>query len=153
MIARALVGLALIAGCATNGADSAIPPSPDRCAFERDVYPVLLRDCGFPACHGSAARAFRIHGPGRARLEVEQDPFAPATAEEIDAAYERVRSMLALSPTPEASLLLRKPLETAAGGTTHLGVDAYGRNVYLATDDPSYVAILSWARGAAEGCE
>src|ERR1700755_2646142 len=39
-------------------------------SFTNDVIPVLLRDCGFQACHGSPERFFRVWGPGRTRYPV-----------------------------------------------------------------------------------
>lgn len=126
------------------------PRRPDRAAFETDVYPVLLRDCGFVACHGADGRALRIYGPGRTRLDVLDAPTAPPTALELDATYERVVSMLATAETPDEAQLLRKPLEAAAGGGAHRGVDRFGRNVYGSREDPSWRVLEAWARSAWE---
>lgn len=121
------------------------PPLVDRARFETEVYPVLLRDCAFPACHGATDRFFRVHGPGRTRLSSTSLPYDPPTSDELAFSFDRARSMLAAVPDPAQSLLLRKPLETAAGGSAHAGRDALGRNVYASTDDPSWQAIASWA--------
>ncbi|MFK7986504.1 MAG: hypothetical protein AB8I08_10760 [Sandaracinaceae bacterium] len=136
-----IAGPALV-GCALDPA--ATPPNPVRSSFETSVYPVLLRDCGFPACHGNEDRFFRVYGPGRTRL----DPTAPGDMPldaEIDASYERARSMLSGVDQASDSLLLRKPLEVDRGGAPHLGIDDSGRDVYGSPDDPGYAAILTWS--------
>jgi hypothetical protein len=126
------------------------PPEVDRARFEAEVYPILLRDCGFPACHGDTDRFFRVHGPGRTRFDPETLPYDPPTTAEIDATFDRARSMLAAVPDPRESLLLRKPLEASAGGGGHMGLDALGRNVYASREDPSWQTIAAWAGAAVE---
>jgi len=142
--------LALLAGC-VGAPGPAGPPDVDQATFEALVYPILVRDCAFPACHGQAGRFLRVHGPGRSRLSEETALSAPATDEEMTLAFERTRSMLASAESPEASLLLRKPLELDQGGAPHMGVDRFGRDVFADTLDPAYLALLQWAgsqRGA-----
>lgn len=118
--------------------------SPDRASFEVEVYPVLLRDCGFHACHGSNQRFFQVFGPGRRRLSAGIEPLDPATSEEIAYTYDRARSMLDAHAT-QSSLLLRKPLATEAGGTGHEGTDDLGRNVYQSKTEPGYETLSRWA--------
>ena len=55
-----------LAGCAFDA--PADPPAPSAVVFENEVYPILLRDCGFPDCHGSRERFFRVFGPNRMRM-------------------------------------------------------------------------------------
>lgn len=117
-------------------------PAPDYDAFERDVYPVLLRDCGFPACHANENRPFRIYGPYRLRADSETERDEPPTSDEIWLSYQRTRSML-VAPDVEQSPLLRKPLP----GGGHDGVDHLGRSVYDDTSHPAYVLLRQWARG------
>ncbi len=138
------LAVASLSGCA-DPERLAEPPDVDRTRFEAEVYPILLRDCGFPACHGDTRRFFRIQGPGRTRLDPSTLPYDAATTEEIDASFDRARSMLATVPDPLQSLLLRKPLETSAGGSSHMGLDALGRNVYASMEDPSWQTIAAWA--------
>jgi hypothetical protein len=126
---------------------------PDAERFAADVYPVLLRDCAMSECHGSSQRFFRVVGPGRVRLSKATQPLEPATDAEIMASYDRARSMLVPAPHADQSLLLRKPLELAAGGASHMGRDAFGRNVYATKDDPGYVAITQWAMTTAPKAE
>jgi hypothetical protein len=115
--------------------------TPSAKQFEEQVYPLLLRDCGFPACHGDYRRFFRVFGPGRVRYRDETRPFAPATAEEIQESYGRARSMLANEDGVEHSPLLRKPLHADHGGD-----DEWGKNVYSKETDPGYVLLKRWAR-------
>jgi hypothetical protein len=117
--------------------------------FQRDVYPVLLRDCGFPACHGAPKRFFRVWGPGRTRLPngMNANGFPGAfdlpSVDEISASYSLALSMINAAD-PGRSALLRKPLAVAAGGAGHLGVDKQGRDVYRTAQDAGYVSIARW---------
>ncbi len=143
------IGLLLV-GCAFE-APPAGPPSPDRVMFDAEVYPVLLRDCGFPDCHGNPDRFFRLYGPGRTRLGVARLRDAP-TRDEMTASYERARSMLASAARAEDALLLRKPLEIDRGGAAHQGIDEHGQDVYRSTESEGYRLLLRWARtGIREG--
>lgn len=141
---RAALGLLALAGCGGES-PTAEPPPVDRAVFEADVYPILLRDCGFPACHGDRDRFFRVFGPGRTRLDLGTALYAAPTEDELDAAFDRARSMLAAVPDPRQALLLRKPLAASAGGGAHEGLDALGRNVYASTDDPAWRVLAAWA--------
>ena len=116
--------------------------------FAAQAYPVLLRDCGFPGCHGAMDRFFRVFGPGRTRLSAAAEPSDPASPEEIQHSYDRARSMIDPSQ-PAYSLLLRKPLAASAGGAGHKGDDALGRNVYLSNADPNFQALRAWVLGQA----
>jgi hypothetical protein len=112
--------------------------------FTDDVYPVLIRDCGFHACHGAEERFFRVWGPGRLRLDpAVSNAFSEATSEEINATFNRASAMVD-SKDPRQSLLLRKALATAAGGAGHLGADKFGRNVYRTVDDAGYLVLSRW---------
>jgi hypothetical protein len=142
-----LLGLACAIGC--GGATKSTPATPDLARFEAEAYPVLLRDCAFPACHASRERFFQVFGPGHVRLDEKTDVLTdPATAEEISYSYDRARSMQFGLAHATDSLLLRKPLEPAAGGSGHQGKDNLGRNVYLSTSDPGYQTLLRWVTGA-----
>jgi hypothetical protein len=122
--------------------------TPDRAEFTMTVYPILLRDCAFFACHSSTERFLQVFGPGRGRLSALTKALDPELDTEIMHAYDRARSMIDAND-PDKSLLLRKPLEVGAGGTGHQGADHMGRNVYQDTTDPSYVAIRHWVLGSA----
>jgi len=141
-----LSALCAAGGCAAGEEYSGPLPSPDGARFVSEVYPVLLRDCGFVECHGKPERFFRVVGPGRARLDATTESDDPAVFAEVQLSYQRALSMLATAADVEGSLLLRKPLEFGAGGQGHKGVDDLGRNVFASTSDPSYVLLRSWAR-------
>jgi hypothetical protein len=123
---------------------------PDVAMFESSVYPVLLRDCAFYACHGNGERFFRVYGPGRLRISDELETYDPATAAEIHHTYERARSMLQGVHGIDDSLLLRKPLDSREGGSGsgHRGTDRWGHDVYRLRDDIAYQAIVAWAKAA-----
>jgi hypothetical protein len=144
---RASVGLLLLACVACgSSAQKAAPARREFQQFQREVYPVMLRDCGFPACHGAPKRFFRVWGPGRTRMPgMKGTPAALdlPTVDEISSTYSLALSMIDDSD-PAHSMLLRKPLAVAAGGAGHLGVDKHGRDVYRTTQDTGYVAIARW---------
>jgi hypothetical protein len=140
-IAAGLLAL-VTAGCGEDPGALAIA-MPDRALFDAQVYPVLLRDCGFHDCHGSTERFLQVFGPGRGRLLPTTMPLDAATAEEIAYTYERARSMID-TKEPDLSLLLRKPLAVEAGGTGHEGTDELGRNVYQSQMDANYVVLARW---------
>jgi hypothetical protein len=139
-VALSLLGV-LASAC--EAPETAVVPAPDYDAFERDVYPIVLRDCGFPACHGDEERPFRVYGPGRLRLDPEAGFDDEASSEEVWLSYQRTRSMLVSDGEVERSPLLRKVLP----GGGHQGVDALGRSVYADASDESYVILWRWAEG------
>jgi hypothetical protein len=137
----------LLTSCSYERA-SVADPSPDVALFESSVYPVLLRDCAFYACHGNAERFFRVYGPGRLRISDELEAYDPATPAEVHHTYERARSMLQGVRGVEDSLLLRKPLDATEGGAGkgHRGTDLWGHDVYRVKSDVAYRKIVEWAR-------
>jgi hypothetical protein len=141
------LALACLCACGVDPAPLRVA-APDLNRFAEQAYPVLLRDCGFPACHGASDRFFRVYGPGRSRYmaAMNADPGDPATMDEISQSYDRARSMID-ARNPVRSLLLRKPLASAAGGAGHKGEDLLGRNVYANPNDPGYQALRSWVLG------
>jgi hypothetical protein len=134
---------ALLLGCSQGGGLD--PSDRDYVTFRTEVMPVLLRDCGFHACHGSSARFFRVWGKGRVRL----DPLTPTYADpvrpndEYDYSIQSALSMVDFD-NPTQSLLLRKPLAIEAGGSDHGGADKYGRNVYRTVNDKGYLSLTKW---------
>jgi hypothetical protein len=120
---------------------------PDFARFESNVYPVLLRDCAFHACHGGSERFFQVYGPGRARLDPLRSPIDPPAPDEVMYSYNRALSMIDAND-PESSLLLRKPLALAEGGSGHQGVDAWQRDVYVSREEPGFLALRAWVLGA-----
>lgn len=135
-------GALALSGCADPTTELHLP-APDVQSFESTVYPILLRDCGFPGeCHGNPQRFFHVFGPGRQRARSDTKINAGATGEELTATYRRARSMLAHEGADLTDcLLLNKPLDGA-----HEGRDEWGNNVYRSANDPSYQALFNWAR-------
>lgn len=145
---RALASLALVmalAGCSDDAELRGAMPTPDGSGFVSEVYPILLRDCAFSNCHGAGERFLQVLGPGRTRLDPETGQDDPILLSEVTYSYDRARSMLSTNADPTASLLLRKPLEVAAGGQTHHGADPFGRNVFTSKKTPAYAIMLQWA--------
>jgi hypothetical protein len=120
-------------------------PSADAASFELEVYPILLADCGFAACHGTEERMFRVHGPGRTRLAPETEPYDPATPEELALTYGRARSMLISPDGVRRAPLLRKPLAVSAGGSGHKGDDPWGNSIFPSKRDERYETLFFWA--------
>lgn len=146
----AVWGLLLLVACADAPATPA-PADRDYQQFQREVHPVLLRDCGFPECHGAEERFFRVWGPGRTRLPdkagVLPGAFDVPSVDEISASHSLALSMID-EANPSLSELLRKPLAIEAGGAGHQGVDKYGRNVYRTAEDTGYLALARWVFSA-----
>lgn len=138
--------LLLCTGC-LGEADIEIPPADPR-SFEADVYPILLADCGFAACHGDARRFFVVYGPGRQRLDAATPVYEPATAEELALSFTRARSMLVSEYGARHSPLLRKPLSVDVGGAEHAGIDGWGDDVYATKRDPRWETLFFWATEA-----
>jgi hypothetical protein len=113
------------------------------------VYPTLIRDCGFQTCHGSEERFFRVWGAGRARLDPDTRALDGSTGLEASFSIDMALSMLD-ERDPAQSLLLRKPLAVSAGGSSHGGVDRFGRDVYRTVNDEGYLAIARFVFAMAE---
>lgn len=143
-----------LSACATPSEEGELTETKrDFLTFRSDVYPVLIRDCGFPTCHGAPERLFRVFGPGRARLlkgdGTEPTAFEDPTGDEITTSYALAQAMI--DPLdPARSLLLRKPLAAGAGGAGHEGVDRYGRDVYRTRNDEGFRALEAWVMAVPE---
>lgn len=145
--ARALFGMLACALCACGGdTPELMLAQPDFPAFQAEVYPVLLRDCGFSTCHGSSERYLQVYGPGRRRLDPLTPLLDPPTDVEILHSYYRALSMIDAG-AHDQSLLLRKPLSLAVGGAGHEGVDSWMRDVYTSKQEPNYIVLERWVIG------
>ncbi len=133
--AVAVVGL-MVGGCDDPVAQV---PAPDRQQFQAEVYPLLLRDCGFLACHGDPQRPLFVPGPGRTRLDPDTEVFAVPTAAELERSYDRARALL-VEQGGAGPVLIHKTTQGAA----HLGADPSGRNVYE-DDAPELEVLRAWA--------
>ena len=141
------IGLSLAAvGCAEDEPFKFSAGTVTSPLFSEGAYPVMLRDCAFFACHGSDDRLFRVCGPKRHRLFAMTET---GDAERTNIKDEMTQTLnLAVGfidiDDPGNSLLLRKGLDSQAGGTGHLGLDKYGRNVYRSASSPGYVVLAQW---------
>jgi hypothetical protein len=150
-----LVALALGA-CQSLDATRA-PADLDRPYFDCKVQPVLTKDCSQLACHGAPTtpgRYFRIYARNRFRDDYAQKTEMTRNAilrgSEREHNYDAARAFVDLAH-PEDSLILRKPLETTAGGYFHRGATLYGgANVFADTTDPDYQIIAGWIDGATD---
>ncbi|MDX2091200.1 MAG: hypothetical protein SFX73_25300 [Kofleriaceae bacterium] len=139
----------LLSSCTAEEGEALEVPAADAARFRTEIYPMLLADCGFPACHGTRARFFSVFGPGRTRLDPATAPYDPATPDELAVSYTRARSMLLSPDGVRRSPLLRKPLAVEVGGAGHEGVDVWGGNVYASKQDPRFQALFFWATAEA----
>jgi hypothetical protein len=138
-----VAALLTLAACSEPTGSAAVADR-DLNDFTNFVWPVLIRDCGFHRCHGSQERFFRVYGPGRTRYDPMTDALDPSQmGYERDYTYQLALSMIDRDD-PAQSLILRKPLAALAGGSSHEGVDKYGRNVYRTPDDEGYLQIAQW---------
>lgn len=141
------IGLSLAAvGCAQEEPWELTGTSTSSKAFSEGVYPVLLRDCAFFACHGSTDRLFQVWGPKRHRINDLPLTGAQERAritQEMTATFNMAVGFVDVND-PGNLLLLRKGLDAQAGGTGHLGLDKYGRNVYRSGSSPGYVTLAKW---------
>lgn len=144
-VASRLLGATLLVSACADEAEPITLVAADRDRFATEAYPVLLRDCAFAACHGTAERFFAVYGPGRTRLEADTPPYDPATQAEVELSYQRTLSMLSDPDGPRGSPLLRKPLAVSAGGQAHGGEDAWGNNVYSSKQDLGFRTLFFWA--------
>lgn len=144
LLAGGLVG---VGACQVD--DKAELPPVDYDYFVQKAYPVMLRDCAFPACHGNSERLFQVYGPGRVRMR-KPDGVYPGlfgikgTPEELRVSFNRSRSMLLHRGELTSAPLLRKPLQ----GGAHFGTDLWQRNVYRNAKQSGYVILKQWAEGA-----
>jgi hypothetical protein len=141
------IGLSLAAvGCAEEEPWELTATSKTSTLFAEGVYPVLLRDCAFFACHGSTERLFQVWGPKRRRmndLPLTGDEELARIDMEMKKTFEMAVGFVDVND-PGNSLLLRKGLDPQAGGTGHLGLDKYGRNVYRSGSSPGYLTLAKW---------
>lgn len=147
-------GMVMLLGFIAGGCDSkdeAVLPKVGIEAFKEQAYPVLMRDCAFPACHGNSERLFQVYGPSRARLADPNTGETPAfsvaaTDYEIQVSFTKARSMLLHREDLSMAPLLRKPVQ----GGAHFGTDQWGRNVFASTKAAGYVKLKAWAEGVSK---
>ena len=143
------------AGCAEERPWALSGASTTSNAWSKGAYPVLMRDCAFFACHGSTDRLFQVWGPKRRRAyegDLTGDDERRRLGEESQKTFNMAIGFVDIND-PGNSLLLRKALDAQAGGTGHLGLDKFGRNVYRSGDSPGYVELARWVYSLRAGAD
>lgn len=111
------------------GDDPAFPPdepsSADYATFASQVSPMLGKRCAAGNCHGSPGNVLYLTC-GDSGDQARWNYFAVSDY---------------LSADPQASEVLRRPLDPNAGGVYH-----EGGGVFESTSDPDYKALLEWAK-------
>jgi len=131
-------GLLGLLGCVGHVGDTG---GGDLSAFERDVVPVIERDCGTDSCHAAPGDRFDSLDPSYFVFPVD-DEGKISGHDRIERAYERAREKLS-GAGAEFSDLVRKPLDVSLGGLAHRG-----GSQFRTMDDPSLVALMRWAQAA-----
>ncbi|MBK9033262.1 MAG: hypothetical protein IPL61_18650 [Myxococcales bacterium] len=138
-----LLALATAAlGCSVPD-DEVVVPDADPVVFKDAVYPILLRDCAFTACHGNPDRFLAVFGPGRAAARGHR-PRRAGHRRGAGRHLHRTRSML-MSPAGSSARRSCKPLAEADGGVRHRGTDPWGNAIFPSKDDPRFVVLAQWA--------
>jgi hypothetical protein len=151
VVSFAALAAALVAACQKDLDAPLDPAELDRPFFDCRVQPVLTTYCAALACHGDPDRFFTLFARNRLRItgdESERNVFMrPA---ERDHNYNAARAFVDLA-NPTRSLLLRKPLDEAAGGAFHVGASLYkAGDVFADPADPDYQVLAQWIAGATE---
>lgn len=147
-----VLALALaLAGCAGDLEQPRTLAALDRPYFDCNVQPVLTTYCGQLACHGTSERYFHVYSRNRLRDDADETQRnAFLRDSERTHNFEAARALVDID-APDDSLLLRKPLEQAAGGAYHRGATLYrAGNVFDDSNDPDYQVIAQWIDGATE---
>jgi hypothetical protein len=143
--------LALLVGALGACSPVANAPAPglvaalDEPAFRCKVEPILIRDCGYMACHGQAGSPLRLYSIGKLRLG-DSSTLAARTAPLTDAErhlnFLSAQAFAVAGLAPEDNWLVRKPLPAADGGFAHLGGAIWG-----GLDDARVKLIRDWLAG------
>jgi hypothetical protein len=145
--------LALLAGACAQDLEGARLQAPlDEPFFRCRVQPILAGSCAFFACHGDGARYFRVYA--RNRLRLGKDPLArnDALTDDERAANFAHAGAFVDAAAPDESLLLRKPVDTAApAGAFHRGAELYGGgDVFPDTGARDFKTLAAWVHGERE---
>ncbi len=100
------------------------PTTPDFAQFKNSVVPVIMSTCAAGNCHGTPVNELFL--------------TCGDTPEGIRWNYQQASDYLAQKP--EASELVRRPLDPSQGGSYH-----EGGVIFSSVNDPSYQALLTWA--------
>lgn len=145
---RGLAPLVLVASfalaAASCGPSQGVQPVAwlDRAAFERDIEPIVERQCADPTCHGRPERPLSLYAPLRWRADASRTHLPELlTADEVTHNWTAACLCASYPTRGEESLFAKKPL--AGAGLYHGGGAQWD-----GPTDPSYRAVLAWIRGA-----
>jgi hypothetical protein len=141
----------LLSGCQAGLEQSRTLAALDEPYFRCRVQAVLAKSCATFSCHGDGRRFLRLYARNRLRLGGDETTRnARLSADEYAANFESARALVDMSD-PLGSFLVRKPLESAAGGFYHRGALIFGGgNVFATRDDPDFKTLTAWVGGATE---
>lgn len=145
VVAAALACSALAPGCVETGP---VEVTLDRTYFECNVQPVWDRSCSALGCHGDARRPFHVFTRNRMRLDgTNTERNRVLSQQEMDHNFNN--SVGFATSDPDASWLLRKPLDPEAGGFFHFGKELFeGDDVWTSDEDKEYATVRAWLGGA-----
>lgn len=156
MIRYAALGLAafvtaLSCGCEKGLTDNAPLPALDEAYFRCRVQPILTKNCAQLACHGTPDRYYRIYARNRLRYGIagEAQRNSPLNEGERKFNFDATRAFLNVDKADE-SLVLKKPLESDAGGFYHGATKLGLSNVFPSVEASEYQTVLKWIQGAKE---
>ncbi|MFT3770038.1 MAG: hypothetical protein QM820_31810 [Minicystis sp.] len=156
MIRRALllalpVTAVVLGGCEKGLTDPAALPDLDEAYFRCHVQPILSKNCATFACHGTADRYYRLFARNRLRYGIsgEDQRNSPLNDAERKHNYDATRGFVDVDKHDD-SLILRKPLESDAGGYYHGATKLGTSNVFPTIESAEYKVILKWIQGEKE---
>lgn len=126
------------AGC---GVGTIVNGGEGRASFERDIAPILERDCGSTACHAAEGDLFDQLNPEYFVFPVDANGSIAGSGRMSDA-YQRAVEKLAYAGA-EFSDFIRKPLDESLGGLPHRGGVQY-----RTMSDETLDTLLRWANQA-----
>lgn len=136
---RAVIALALLAGCVEPDEGSVPVVWLDATVFAEEIQPILGERCGNPSCHGRSDRPLAIYSPGRWRADPTRTFLPePLTEAELAHDYAAACAFAAHDGAVDIAPLLLKPLGAGAG------VYHGGGAVFAATTEPDYRALAAW---------
>lgn len=109
--------------------------------FEQKVQPIYLESCSNPSCHARPERPLSLYAPLARRMDESRTHLLePLTDEEISHNYVVSCVLASEGDTPEATLLLRKPLGE------HADTHHEGGAVFDGRSDNRYRVLETWVR-------
>jgi hypothetical protein len=140
-----------LGGCEKGLTDAAPLPELDEAYFRCHVQPILSKNCATFACHGTPERYYRLYARNRLRYGIagEHERNSLLRPEERKHNYDATRAFVDVDEA-EGSLILRKPLESDAGGLYHGATKIGMSNVWPDMTVTEYKTVYKWIKGEKE---